>query len=57
MPTVLSRSDTVPAAARVLVGASVRLLVRADEALVRASDGTRRLLDLLPEPRAPFDEL
>ena len=57
METVLSRSETVPAAARVLVGMSVRLLHRADEAVTRASDGTRRLLELLPEPRAPYDEL
>lgn len=57
MLTVPSRSDTVPAAARVLVGASIRLLVRTDEAVVRATDGTRRLRALLPEPRQAFDEL
>lgn len=57
MLTALSRPDTVPTAARVLVGASIRLLVRADVAVVRATDSTRRLRDLLPQPRRAFDEL
>lgn len=35
----------------------MRWLRRTDEAVTRASDGTRRLLELLPEPRKPFDEL
>jgi hypothetical protein len=42
------------------VGASLQLLVRADEAAVRAADTTERLrasAGLLPMPRRAHDEL
>ena len=59
MLTVLSRSDTLPSAARLLVGASLRLLARADDAAVRAGEHRQRLLEraVLPLPRRPYDEL
>ena len=52
-----SSSETLPAAARVLVGASLRLLVRADEAAVRVTGATERLRMSLPVPRRPYDDL
>lgn len=57
-----SASETLPAAARALVGASLRLLVRADEAAVRAAgvrDRLRASASLLPIPaaRRPYDDL
>ena len=57
-----SASETLPVAARVLVGASLRLLVRADEAATRASGARNRLrasasLIPLPTARRPYDDL
>lgn len=57
-----SASETLPTAARALVGASLRMLVRADEAAVRAAGAKQRLLAsaaLLPLPgaRRPYDDL
>lgn len=57
-----SASETLPAAARALVGASLRLLVRADEAAVRVADAKDRLrasaaLLPLPAARRPYDDL
>lgn len=57
-----SASETLPLAARALVGASVRLLIRADEAAVRAAGARDRLrgsaaLIPLPRQRRPYDEL
>ena len=60
MPTVMSPSEALPTTIRALVGASLRLLVRADEAAVRATESTERLrasAALLPLPRRAFDEL
>lgn len=57
--TVPPRSETVPAVARVLAGTCVRLLVRADQAAVRATDATSRLRSSavrLPGPRRGYDE-
>jgi hypothetical protein len=60
----MSPSDALPTTVRRLLGASVRLLVRADEAAVRATETTERLrataalgTGLLPLPRRPYDEL
>ena len=56
----MSPSETLPTTIRALVGASLRLLVRADEAAVRATESTERLrasAALLPLPRRAFDEL
>ena len=57
-----SASDTLPIAARALVGASLRLLVRADEAAVLATGAKDRLrasaaLIPLPTARRPYDDL
>ena len=57
-----SPSETLPLAARALVGASVRLLIRADEAAARASGAKERLrasaaLLPLPSSRRPYDDL
>ena len=57
-----SASETLPVAARALVGASVRLLVRADEAAARASGARDRLrasASLIPlqRTRRPYDDL
>jgi len=55
-----SPSDALPAAVRRLLGVSVHLLVRADQAAVRATETTERLratAALLPLPRRPYDEL
>lgn len=57
-----SASETLPVAARALVGASLRLLIRADEAAVRASEARERLwasaaLIPLPTARRPYDDL
>ena len=60
MPTPPSPSDALPSTVRLLLGASVRLLVRADEAAVRAAETGERLratAALLPRPRRPYDEL
>ncbi len=60
MLTTLTPSEALPTTVRALVGASLRLLVRADEAAVRASESTGRLrasAALLPLPRRSFDEL
>ena len=60
MLTLLSPSATLPGTVRTLVGASLRLLVRADEAAVRAAESTDRLrasVALLPLPRRAYDEL
>jgi hypothetical protein len=57
-----SASETLPLAARALVGASLRLLIRADEAAIRAAGARDRLrgsasLIPLPRQRRPYDEL
>lgn len=57
-----SASETLPVAARALLGVSLRLLVRADEAAVRASGAKERLrasaaLIPLPAARRPYDDL
>lgn len=60
MPTALSPSEALPATVRVLVVASLRLLVRADEAAVRAGEAGQRLRATaarLPRPRRAYDEL
>lgn len=55
----MSTSDALPTTLRALVGASLRLLVRADEAATRAAGTTERLraAAVLPLPRRPYDEL
>ena len=56
----MSPSEALPTTVRALVGASLRLLVRADEAAVRAAGSTERLratAALLPRPRREYDEL
>lgn len=56
----MSPSEAIPTAVRKLFGASLRLLVQADEAAVRAQQTSERLLAttaLLPLPRRPYDEL
>ena len=63
MPTLPSRSETLPTAARAVAGTCVRLLVRAVEAVTRAAATAERLrasgltARLLPGPRRPYDEL
>jgi hypothetical protein len=57
-----SASESLPTAARALIGASVRLLIRADEAAVRAAGAKDRLragaaLLPLPAARRPYDDL
>ena len=56
----MSPSEALPTTVRALLGASLRLLVRADEAAVRAAGSTERLrasAALIPLPRRGFDEL
>ena len=60
VPTAMSPSEALPGVVRKLVGASLRLLVQADEAAVRAAEASERLratTALLPLPRRPYDEL
>ena len=57
-----SVSETLPVAARALLGASLRLLVRADAAAAQASGARERLrasaaLLPLPTARRPYDDL
>lgn len=57
---VLSRSSVLPTVVRALVGASVRVLVHADDAATRAAGSAERLrstASLLPRPRRAYDEL
>lgn len=55
----MSRSDALPAAARAVVTASLRLLVRADDAAVRAVETRDRLRTAVavPLPRRPYDDV
>lgn len=57
MSSTLSRSEVLPTTVRAVIGASLRLLVRADEAAVRAAETGERLRAVLPRPRLPYDEL